>query len=90
MIALALDVILVLVVAEALGLVALHARTGRGIKPRHILANLAAGFCLMLALRLSLEGGRQDASAQAMIALVLLAALLAHVLDLASRWGTQT
>lgn len=81
MIATALDVILVLVVVEALGLVFVHRTTGRGIRPAPLLANLAAGFSLMLATRLAL-GEASDA----VIALCLLAALAAHLADLASRW----
>ncbi len=87
MIALALDVILVLVLAEGLALVALHRFTGAGIPPRRLIGTLAAGFFLMLATRLALAAGAQGTlAAQGAVAACLLAALIAHVADLAVRW----
>ena len=81
MIATAIDAILVLVIVEGLALVVLYRRSGRGIAPRRLLGNLAAGFFLMLATRLALaEAGDGP------IAVCLLAALVAHLLDLAARW----
>ncbi|MBE7220795.1 MAG: hypothetical protein INR64_20195 [Caulobacteraceae bacterium] len=77
----AIDVILLLVGLEALALVLWHRATGRGPAPRAILAMLAAGFFLMLATRLALG----DAGT-GLIAACLLAALAAHVGDLAARW----
>ena len=56
-IALAIDVILALVVAEGVALVALHRLTGAGIPPRRLLGTLTAGFFLMLATRLGLVAG---------------------------------
>ena len=81
MIALAVDAILVLVLFEGATLVLLRQRTGRGIPSARLIANLAAGFSLMLALRLALAG-----APAAWLALCLLAALLAHVADLAQGW----
>ena len=87
MIALAIDVILALVVAEGLVLVALHRLTGAGIPPHRLLGTLAAGFFLMLATRLGLVAGASGTLiAQGAVAACLLAALVAHVADLAIRW----
>ena len=86
MIAAAVDVILVLVVVEAAGLVAYNRRTGRGIPARSLVGNLAAGFCLMLALRFGLSGRVDDLEGSALIGAALFAALLAHVADLFGRW----
>ncbi len=85
MIAVALDGILLLVPVEALALVALHRLTGVGIPSRRLLGTLAAGFFLMLATRLALGAGGSVA-AQALVAACLLAALVAHVVDLTLRW----
>ncbi len=86
MIALATDAILALVVVEAAALILFHRRTGQGIKPAHLVANLAAGFFLVLAVRLAAAGPARSAGGQAAIGAVLFAALLAHVLDLVARW----
>lgn len=77
----AVDWILALVVLEALALIALRWRTGRGVPPAPLLANLAAGGFLLLALRAALSG-----VAWFWIALPLLAAFAAHLLDLRARW----
>jgi hypothetical protein len=80
-IALAVDVILGLVVLEAVALAAWHRATGTGFAPRAILGTLASGFLLMLATRLAIgEAGAGP------IAACLFAALLAHLTDLALRW----
>lgn len=81
MIAVAVDAILVLVIVEGAALVAIRLRTGNGIPPGRLVANLAAGFALMLALRLALGG-----APAALLALCLLAALVAHIADLAQGW----
>ncbi|MFO1455917.1 MAG: hypothetical protein U1F18_06710 [Steroidobacteraceae bacterium] len=75
------DGLLVFVALEAVVLYAWHRRTGGGLAPRTILSVLLPGACLMLALRAALanQGG-------AAIAGWLLAALLAHLADLATRW----
>ena len=86
MMALATDAILALVVVEAAALVLYHLRTGRGIKPARLLANLAAGFCLVLAVRLALSVGDTSFVGETAIGAALFAALLAHVVDLAGRW----
>ena len=87
MIALVLDAILVAVPVEAVALAAFHARTGRGLPPGAFLANLAAGFCLLLAARFAVPAG--SATFPPAIALALTLALVAHVVDLASRWRSR-
>ena len=86
MIAIALDAILVLVVVEGVALTLLRRRLGSGLSPAALWPNLAAGFLLMLAVRLALAAGPPSAALQAAIAAVLGLALIAHVVDLAMRW----
>lgn len=76
-----MDAILGLVVLEALALALYHRVTGGGIAPRRYLANLAAGFALLLAARLALGGAPSW-----QLAACLLASLCAHLLDFAGRW----
>ncbi|MGI4976647.1 MAG: hypothetical protein ACRYG6_06865 [Janthinobacterium lividum] len=76
------DLILLLVLAEAAALLALHRATGRGPRPAALLPNLAAGACLLLALRFGLRG-----AAWPVLALCLLGSLAAHLADLRARWG---
>lgn len=78
------DAILLLVVMESVGLVMLHRLTGRGPAPAALLPNLAAGACLLLALRFGLRG-----VAWPLVALCLLGSLVAHLADLRERWGTR-
>lgn len=77
----AVDCILVLIALEAALLGAVWWRTGRGIPPAVLLANLAAGAFLLLALRAALSS-----AAWPWIALPLLTSLAAHLLDLRTRW----
>jgi hypothetical protein len=79
------DLIVGLMVAEALALTIYQRRTGRGIAPLDLLGNLLAGLCLLLALRAALAG-----AAWGWIAAWLSVALIAHLLDLQRRWKTQT
>ncbi len=76
-----IDLILVLVVLEALTLAAYHRATGRGVAAADLLTNLASGACLLLAARLSLTG--QDWQ---LIAVALAGSFVAHLLDLSRRW----
>jgi len=78
---LVLDVILVLVVLEGLLLLGYHRLTGRGPAPADALVNLAAGLCLMVAVRAALV----DAGWQ-WVAFWLFASLIAHFIDLSRRW----
>jgi len=75
------DLVLVLVVAEAALLVWHRRRSGRGVPVAQALAFLAAGACLMLALRAALV----DASWE-WVAAPMAAAGAAHLLDLRLRW----
>ncbi len=75
------DLVLGFTVLEALAIIAYFRRTGRGLAPADLLTNLAAGTCLMLALRVVLADGWWG-----YLALCLTAALLAHLLDLRRRW----
>jgi hypothetical protein len=76
-----IDLILVLVLAEAVGLVLLRWATGRGIAPSALLANLAAGAFLLGALRCGMSG-----AGNAWVGLCLALALVAHLTDLRVRW----
>ncbi len=76
-----IDWILAGMVLEWFALAALHSRTGHGVAPRALLANLGSGMCVLLAMRLVLGGawwGYASAS--------LLFALIFHAMDLSVRW----
>jgi hypothetical protein len=75
------DVILAVMIAEALLLLLYRKVTGRGPATADVFAMLLAGACLVLALRAVLTG-----SSWPVVALCLLAALLAHLMDLYRRW----
>lgn len=75
------DGVIAFTLLEAVWLVLWHRRTGRGVRPGDVLPNMASGLCLMAALRAALtEAG------SAAVALWLVAAGLAHGLDLWRRW----
>jgi hypothetical protein len=75
------DVVLAFVVLEACALFFLHrfVRQGPGLVP--MLPTLAAGACLVVAVRLAMTGGTP-----VMLATALLGALVAHLADLGVRW----
>lgn len=75
------DVILMLMAAEASALAIYRKVTGRGPALADIAAMLLAGACLVLALRAGLTG-----QAWPVVAMFLLAALVAHLMDLYRRW----
>jgi hypothetical protein len=75
------DVILALVVAEAIVLLTFKSLTGRGVPAIGLLINLLAGAFLLMALRNAILGLPWLWTAG-----WLLAALLAHIADLAQRW----
>jgi hypothetical protein len=75
------DGILALMLAEGAVLVLYRMRTGGGVPALPLVANLAAGACLLLALRAAMTG-----AGPAQIWPLLAAALFAHVLDLRLRW----
>lgn len=75
----AIDLILAGMILEGFCLAAWHRWTGRFVGPRKFLPNLASGMALLLAMRLALAG------AWSLAAVALLAAGVAHVLDLLQR-----
>jgi hypothetical protein len=75
-----IDLILALVVLEALALVIFHLRTGRGVSPVALMPSVFAGVFLLLAVRGALVG-----SAWGLIDLCLLGAMAAHFADLWQR-----
>jgi hypothetical protein len=75
------DLVLAVTAIEAIALAAYHHASRRGVALPDVLANLAAGVCLLLALRGALSG-----AAWAWIAFWLAAAGIAHTLDLWRRW----
>lgn len=76
-----IDIILVGVAVEALALHLLHRRWGVGPGLGRLAANLLAGACLMVAVRLALT----DAD-WTLVAAALLGALAAHLADLSGHW----
>ncbi|MGA7804721.1 hypothetical protein [Bradyrhizobium sp.] len=75
------DLILIVIVIEAAGLLSLWRYARRGVAPWDLLPNLCAGACLLLALRTALAG------AGWLVACGCLAASgLAHLIDLYRRW----
>lgn len=77
-----IDLVIAFTALEGLALAAYRGRTGRGLALGDFAANLAAGLCLMLALRAALL-----AAGWPWIALCLLAAGIAHGADLRRRWA---
>ncbi|MEQ1682820.1 MAG: hypothetical protein ABL916_04160 [Burkholderiaceae bacterium] len=76
-----IDAVIVFTLIECVALVLYHRRTGRGVAVRDFFANMVSGLCLMFALRCLAT----DAGAAA-VALFLLAAGLAHGVDIVMRW----
>jgi hypothetical protein len=76
------DLVLAVMLVEAIALAAYHRRTGRGLPPVAIVLNLAAGAALLLALRGALVG-----AGWGWIALALAGAFAAHLADLRQRWA---
>jgi hypothetical protein len=75
------DLILGLMLLEAIAIGAYHAGTGRGIGPVDLAINLLAGVALLAALRAALTGADWR-----IIAAILAVAGLLHVADLSRRW----
>ena len=76
-----IDGIIVLMVLETVALLALRTITNNGVSPRALLPFMAAGICLMLALRTALVDG-----SWMVIAGMLMLAFVFHILDIALRW----
>lgn len=78
------DLILVVVVLEALLLIGIWHIAGRGVRPGDFLPNLISGGLMLLALRLTLGG-----AGWLWPTLSLTAAGLAHLYDIGRRWRSQ-
>ena len=74
------DLVIAITVVEGVVLVLFHRATGRGLAPREFVCNMAAGLCLMAALRC----GVRDAGS-GWVALFLAGAGVAHAVDLGWR-----
>ncbi len=81
----AIDAIVALVAIECLALVAWRIRTRGGPPIPTTIANLLAGACLLLAAREALTGASAGA-----IACWLAISFVAHIADLAFRWGPRS
>jgi hypothetical protein len=75
------DLILALMAIEATLLWAYRLSTGRGILLPGILISLAAGACLLMAMRAIIANDGWEVAA-----FWLTAALISHIADLATRW----
>lgn len=80
-----IDLILLLMAVEAVALLAWRYFTGTGVAPRNLLPFLAAGICLMLALKFALIG--QD---WIHVAMALCGAFVFHLTDIALRWQSAS
>jgi hypothetical protein len=78
-----IDAIVALVVIEGLILAGRRLKTGLGPPVTGTLANLCSGAALLMALRATLAGG-----SFASVLVFLAVSLVAHVVDLGSRWET--
>jgi len=76
-----IDLVIAIMVIEAVALALYHRRTGRGLAPMEFLPSLAAGLALMLAVRAGASG-----ASLAWVALALSLAGLAHLADVRRRW----
>jgi len=76
------DGIIGLMLVETVVLLALQRFMGTGVRARALLPFMAAGVCLMLALRAALVDGSWT-----VIAGFLMLAFVFHILDIALRWS---
>jgi hypothetical protein len=76
-----IDLVLLFTVVEALALTLLRRRAGRGLSAKALVLLLLPGIFLLLALRAALAG-----AAWPWVPAALLAALIAHLMDLRHRW----
>jgi hypothetical protein len=79
------DLVLAFTALEMLALLLWRRLTGRGLVVRQWLPMMAAGGCLMLALRLAVGG-----AALHWILLCLLGSAIAHATDLVRRWPVRS
>lgn len=75
------DLVLAVMVVEALALGLYFRHTSSGISFTDLLINLASGTCLLFALRAALTG-----QSWTWVAVALVASLIGHLLDLSRRW----
>ncbi len=75
------DGVVALMFLELMVLTLVRKKTHRGVPMPSLLTNLAAGAALLMSLRAALVDDRWQ-----VVALWLIAALIAHVLDLKMRW----
>jgi hypothetical protein len=66
---------------ESAALATFHRQTGRGIPPSRLAGNIGAGLGILLAAFAALRGAPWP-----LVAIALLGALAAHVVDLRQRW----
>jgi len=76
-----LDLILIGMAVEAVGLVAFYRLRRRGVRPARLLPNLLSGMCLLLAMRVGAGGAWWG-----WVSLSLLGALAFHLVDLGRAW----
>ncbi len=76
-----IDAIIVLMLIEGAALWTIRTRYKRGLPVRAIVTLLASGSALMLALRAALTGAPWEH-----VSGFLIAGLIAHLVDVASRW----
>ncbi len=76
-----LDLILLAMLGEGVALVLGYRVFRRGVPPAACLPNLAAGMCLLLAMRLALAGAWWG-----YVSAALLGSLVCHLGDLRARW----
>jgi hypothetical protein len=75
------DLALALIALEAIFVAAYRRRTRRGVPVTDLLASLAAGACLLLALRFALTG-----KSWVWVSVALTSSLVGHGVDLWQRW----
>ncbi len=76
-----IEILLVIVLVEAVALLVYWKNTGRGVSPVSLIGMLGAGIFLMLAIRSAIQN-----SATELLAMWLLLSLVFHVIDLCHRW----
>jgi RsiW-degrading membrane proteinase PrsW (M82 family) len=77
------DLVLAVMVVEALLLWFYHRSTGKGLTAVEIIITMLAGVFLLIAMRAALTGGDWT-----LIAMCLTASFAVHLTDLALRWRT--
>lgn len=78
-----IDLILLFMVVEVIALLVWRRLTGAGVAPSALLPFLAAGVCLMLAVKFALTGQHWTH-----VAMALGGAFIFHLTDIVFRWKT--